>query len=215
MADSFVPLAPEARPGSFAPTFLIAALDAARREAAEAGPLPDPGPDPVAAVIEEARRIAFADGHAAGLREAAAAAPAQAARVAALALEALREGRAAAAAAAHDAAEEVARLALAMLDAALPGLAAGNAAGLAAAFAQRLLPMLQGAPEARLLVAPGLAAPTQALLGSLGIVIEEDAALPPGDARAEWRSGGAALDLAARRQAIRGVLEAAGLGPRE
>uniref|UniRef100_UPI0018DFB9A7 hypothetical protein n=1 Tax=Roseomonas rosulenta TaxID=2748667 RepID=UPI0018DFB9A7 len=124
-------------------------------------------------------------------------------------------GHAAAAEAARDATEDVARLALAMLDAALPGLAAGNAAGLAAAFAQRLLPMLQGAPEARLLVAPGLAEATRALLGTEGIVIEEDAALPAGDARAEWRSGGAALDLAARRREIRGVLEAAGLGPRE
>lgn len=212
MPDSFAPMAQEVRTSGFAPTFLIAALDAARREAAQAEIVPEP--DPVAAVIAEARRLAFAEGHAEGLREAAAGLPAQGARAAALALDALREGHAAAAAAARDAAEDVARLALAMLDAALPGLAVGNAAGLAAAFAQRLLPMLQGAPEALLLVAPGFAEATRDLVGA-GIVIVEDAALQAGDARAEWRSGGAALDLAARRQAIRGVLEAAGLGPRE
>jgi len=213
MADGFAPMAREARAGGFAPTFLIAALDAARREAAEAAILPDP--DPVAAVIAEARRVAFAEGHAEGLREAAASVPALAAQAAARATEALRAGHEAAAEAARDAAEDVARLALAMLDAALPGLAAGNAAGLAAAFARRLLPMLQGAAEARLSVAPGFADATRSVLGIDTIDIIEDAALPAGDARAEWRSGGAALDLAARRQAIRGVLEAAGLGPRE
>ncbi|WP_198373688.1 hypothetical protein, partial [Roseomonas rosulenta] len=84
MPDSFAPLAQEARRADFAPTFLIAALDAARREAAQAEPAPES--DPIAAVIEESRRMAFAEGHAAGLREAAAAAPTQAARAAALAL---------------------------------------------------------------------------------------------------------------------------------
>jgi flagellar biosynthesis/type III secretory pathway protein FliH len=213
MADSFAPIAREASPAGFAPTFLIAALDAARREAAEADRMPEP--DPVAAVIAEARRIAFAEGHAQGLREAQEAAPALAAHAAALALDALREGHAAAALAARDAADDVARLALAMLDAALPGLAARNGAALAAAFANRLVPMLESAPEARLLVAGGLGEVTRGLLGPVAITIEEDAALPPGDARAEWRSGGAALDLAARRREIRGVLEAAGLGARE
>jgi flagellar biosynthesis/type III secretory pathway protein FliH len=217
MADAFAPIAQDVRTAGFAPTFLIAALDAARREAAaaEALPAPEPEPDPVIAVLAEARRIAFAEGHAAGLREAEAAAPAIAAQAATLALDALRAGHAAAAEAARNAAEDVARLALAMLDAALPGLAAQNGAALVAAFARRLRPMLESAPEARLLVAPGLVEATRALLGTATIAIEEDAALPPGDARAEWRSGGAALDLAARRQAIRGVLEAAGLGPRE
>lgn len=213
MADGFAPIAQESRASGFAPTFLIAALDAARREAAQAETVPEP--DPVAAVIAEARRLAFAEGHAEGLREAAATLPAAAARAATLALEALRDGHAAAAEAARDAAEDVARLALAMLDAALPGLSERNGAALAAAFARRLLPMLESAPQARLLVAPGFGNATRALLGIDSITIDEDVALPAGDARAEWRSGGAALDLAARRHAIRGVLEAAGLGPRE
>jgi flagellar biosynthesis/type III secretory pathway protein FliH len=214
MAESFAPMARDVFREGFAPTCLIEALDAARREAAEAEREPPP-PDPVAAVIAEARRAALEEGRARGLAEAAAAQPALAARSAALALEALRAGSTAAAAAAQEAAAEVARLALGMLDAALPGLAAQNGAALAAAFARRLAPMLQAAPEARLLVAPGLAEPTRALLAGAAIAIAEDETLPPGDARAEWRSGGAALDLAARRREIAGVLEAAGLGPRE
>ncbi len=67
---------------------------------------------------------------------------------------------------------------MAMLDAALPGLAADQAPALAAAFAQRLMPMLRGAPEARLLVAPGFADATRALLPDAAITIEEDATLP-------------------------------------
>jgi hypothetical protein len=92
-------------------------------------------------------------------------------------------------------------------------MAAANGPALAAAFAGRLQPMLEAAPEARLLVAPGLGEATRALLAPLPLTIEEEAGLPPGDARAEWRAGGAALDLAQRRRQIRGVLEAAGLGP--
>ncbi|MBR0678180.1 hypothetical protein GXW77_18575, partial [Roseomonas alkaliterrae] len=103
----------------------------------------------------------------------------------------------------------------AMLDAALPGLAAGRAPELAAAFAARIAPALECQPEARLLVPPGLAEATRARLGLMAIAIEEDPDLPPGDARAEWRAGGARLDLAARRAEIRRVLESAGLAPQE
>lgn len=218
MGDAFAPLAPP-RPGQgFAPTLLIAALDAARREAAaEAAPEPEPeaGPDPMEALLAEARQSAWEDGRAAGLAEAEAASAAVAARAAEHALAALREGAAAARKAAAEAAADLARVALAMLDAALPGLAADNAAALAAAFARRLAPALEVMPEARLLVPPGLAEATRALLGPVGIAVEEDPALPAGDARAEWRGGGAALDLAARRAEIRRVLESAGLGPKE
>lgn len=213
MPSSFAPITTEARNPAFAPTFLIAALDAARREAAQAPP--EAAPDPFTGALAEARRVAFQEGHAAGLQEGEARTAAQAAQAAAIALDALRAGHAAAAAAVRAAAEDVARVALAMLDAALPGLAADNAGALAAAFAQRLQPMLEGAPEARLRVAPGLAGETRALLGASTIIVEEDPGLPPGDARAEWRSGGAALDLAARRREIRAVLDAAGLGTRE
>jgi hypothetical protein len=213
MADRFAPIARPAGPADFAPTFLIAALDAARREAAAAQHRAEP--DPLAEALAQARREGFAEGHAQGLREGAESAAAQAARAAAAGIEALRAGRAEAAAAAQAAAADVARLALAMLDAALPGLAAANGAALAGAFADRLRPMLGAAPEARLLVAPGLGAPTRALLGTLDLAIEEEAGLAPGDARAEWRSGGAGFELAQRRREIRSVLEAAGLGLRD
>jgi len=218
MADGFAPLAPAAMRDGFAPTFLIAALDAARREAAEAPPPPAPPPqglDPMEEILAETRRLAWEEGRAEGLREAAAAHGALAAEAALAAAAALREGRAAAAEAAAGIAADLARLALAMLDAALPGLAAENGAALAAGFARRLAPLLETAPEARILVAPGFGEATRALLAAEGVTVEEDAALAPGDARAEWRGGGAAFDLAARRRDIGGVLAAAGLGPRE
>ena len=215
-ADGFAPIAREARQEGFAPTFLIAALDAARREAAAAPPpAPPPGPDPTEMLIAEAHAAGREEGHAAALRAAAEDNAALAARAAAMAAEALRQGQDAAAAAAEEVASGLARVALAMLDAALPGLAAGHAGPLAAEFARRLAPVLQTEAQARIFVAPGLAAETAALLGAEGLTIEEDAALAPGDARAEWRAGGAALDLAARRREIRRVLQSAGLGLEE
>lgn len=214
MADGFIPLPREDRADGFAPTFLIAALDAARREAATA-PAPRDCPDPTAALIEEARIAGYAEGHAAGHAEGLRAAledrDARAVQAATMAAEALRAARTEAAAAAQQVATGLARVALAVLDAALPGMAAAQAPALAAAFAGRLAPVLEAEPQACLRVAPGLAAATAALLPTGGIVVEEDAALAPGDARAEWRAGGARLDLAARRREIRRVLHAAGL----
>lgn len=216
MSDAFTPAAGAPLREGFTPTLLIAALDAARREAAaRAERPPEPGADPTAALLAEARRSGWEDGHAAGLAQAAAASEAVAARAAEHALAALRDGTAAARDAAADAAAGLARIAIAMMDAALPGLAAGNGAALAAAFARRMAPLLEAMPEARLLVSPGFAAETRALLGLAGIAVEEDPALPPGDARAEWRGGGAVLDLSARRAEIRRVLDSAGLGPKE
>ena len=215
MSEGFFPTGRPAFGEGFTPTLLIAALDAARREAASAPPPPEAGPDPTEASLAEARRSGWEDGHAAGLAEATGARDAAAARAADHALAALRDAQDAARAAAEEVATGLARIAVAMMDAALPGLAAENGAALAAAFARRIAPALEAMPEARLLVPPGCAAETRALLGAATLAIEEDAALPPGDARAEWRGGGAALDLAARRREIRRVLESAGLGPKE
>ncbi|MBR0672974.1 FliH/SctL family protein [Neoroseomonas soli] len=218
MPDTFIPLAHEAPREAFAPTFLIAALDAARREAAAppppAPPLP-PQHDPMEEVLAETRRLAHEEGRAEGLREAAATQEALAAEVALSIAGALADARSAAAEAATRVATDLARLVLSILDTALPGLAAENGAALAAGFGRRLAPLLETEPEARILVAPGLAEAARALLPMQGIAVAEDAALAPGDARAEWRGGGAAFDLAARRRDIRGVLDAAGLGPRE
>jgi flagellar biosynthesis/type III secretory pathway protein FliH len=217
MADGFTRVAPEALTGAFTPTVLIAALDAARREAEAMPPPPPPGPDPdeISALIEQARRAGHAEGHAAGLAAAAAARETEATRAAVLAAEALAAAREEAREAAEEMATGLARLAIAMMDAALPGLAAENGAALAAAFARRLAPVLEAAPEPMLAVAPGLAEEVQALLGATRFEILEDPALAPGDARAAWRGGAASFDLSARRQEIRRVLESAGLGPKE
>lgn len=216
MPDAFIPASGAPRREGFTPTLLVAALDAARREAAaRAEPPPEPEEDATEALLAEARRASWEDGRAAGLAEAAAGTEAVAARAAEHALAALRDGAAAAREVAAEAAAGLARIAIAMMDAALPGLAAANAASLAADFARRIAPALEVMPEARLLVPPGCAAQTRALLGALDIAVEEDPALAPGDARAEWRAGGAALDLSARRAEIRRVLDSAGLGPKE
>ena len=47
-----------------------------------------------------------------------------------------------------------------------------------------------------------------ARIGATALAITEDPDLPPGDAGAAWRGGGAALSLAARRQAIAALLQA-------
>lgn len=218
MAETFVPQRAPPPQRAFMPTVLIAALDAARREAAAAPPppaAPAPEPEPIEPLLEEARRGGWEDGLAEGLRRGAATQEAEATRVAAAAIEALRRGEEAAREAAAAMARDLARLVLSVLDAALPGLAEEHAAPLAAAFARRIAPVLEVAPEACLMVPRGLAGPVRALLGVTAIAVEEDAELPPGDARAAWRKGGAALDLGQRRQAIRQVFEAAGLGPKE
>lgn len=213
MPDAFAPIAVQARTRHFMPTLLIAALDAARREA-EAAPPPAP-PPPIEPLLDQARRDGFEDGLAEGLRRAAEAERIGAARTAEVAVEALRLGHGAAREAAAAVAQDVARLMLSVLDAALPGLAAEHGASLAGAFAQRIAPVLQSDPEARLLVPPGQGDAVRALLGASTITVIEDTAIAAGDARAEWRGGGAALDLASRRQAIRQLLESAGLGPKE
>ena len=213
MSEIFAPVAAEAMPRHFVPTLLVAALDAARREAAAVAP--PPAPPSIEPLLGEARRGGWEDGIAEGLRRAMETEQAAAGRIAGLALEALRHGHDAAREAAAAVAQDLAGLVLSVLDAALPGLAAEHGAALAAAFAGRVAPMLEVAPEARLLVPPGLGDAVRGLLGPAAVAVEEDAALPPGDARAVWRGGGARLDLAARREAIRQLLESAGLGPKE
>ena len=214
MADTFTPHAIEAAPRPFMPTLLVAALDAARREA-EAPPPPPLAAPPIEPLLAEARRDGFADGLAEGLRRAAESHEAAAARAIEGAVEALRLGHGAAREAAEAVAQDLARLVLSMLDAALPDLAAEHGAPLVAGFAGRVAPVLDSVPEARLLVPPGLGDAVRALLGASTITVGEDATLPPGDARAVWRGGGATLDLATRRREIRRVLESSGLGPKE
>ncbi|TCZ63283.1 hypothetical protein [Roseicella aquatilis] len=177
-------------------------------------PPPPPAPDPEAVAAEAmqarlaaAREAGFAEGEAT-TREAMAAG--LAAREAA-ALEriaaAMAEGAAQARAAAGEAAEVLARTLLAALDAALPEAAARLAPDVAARLAAELRPLLEDGFAVTLRVAPGATAAAAARIGDPRLTIAEDAALPPGDARAAWRGGGALVSLAARRQAVAALLQ--------
>ncbi|MFN9090644.1 MAG: hypothetical protein ACK5V0_03840 [Alphaproteobacteria bacterium] len=212
MSDSFVPVSRLALNRDFAPTSLIEALDAAREEAARMPP-PPPEPDPMEetlrAVAASAREDGFAAGRASMTEETAQRAAESLAQIA----KSLAVSQQAAAEIATEASKGVARVALAMLDAALPGLAAQQSAALVADFAERLRPALVFLPEAHLHIAPSLVEDVRALVGDLAVTLVPDAALAPGDARAVWQGGGAEFDIAARRAAMAEALNAAGLGP--
>jgi flagellar biosynthesis/type III secretory pathway protein FliH len=159
------------------------------------------------AVAGAAREDGFAAGRASMTKEAAQRAAESLAQIA----NSLAASRQASAEIAAEASTGVARIALAMLDAALPGLAARQSAALVADFAERLRPALAFLPEAHLHVAPSLIEDVRALVGDLGVTLVPNAVLAPGDARAVWQGGGAEFDLANRRSAIAEALSAAGL----
>lgn len=196
------------------------------RPIAFALPLPDlslpppgaapPPPDP-AELIAAARAEGEAEGHARGFaegleeglrRQAAAQQAAMTASLAAIAaaLEAAAEQGARAAA---EAAEALATTLLAAMDAALPAEAARCGEAMVARIAAELLPALADRPEARLRVAPGLVPGIAARLPQ-GPEVVADPALPPGDARIEWRDGAHIISLERRRAAVRAALGAAG-----
>ena len=210
MSDGFVPVSRMAMLREFAPTSLIQALDAAREEAARMPP-PPPEPDPVEetlrAVAAAAREDGFAAGRASMTQEAANRAAESLANIA----KSLAASQQASDDIAIEASKGVARVALAMLDAALPGLAAQQSATLVADFAERLRPALAFLPEAHLHIAPSLIEDVRPLIGDLAVTLVPDATLAPGDARATWQGGSAEFDLVKRRLAITEALSAAGL----
>ena len=210
MSDGFVPVSRLALVREFAPTSLIEALDAAREEAARMPP-PPPEPDPMEETLRAVAAAAREDGFAAGRASMSQEAAQRAAESLGLIAKQLAASQAASAEIAAEASRGVARVALAMLDAALPGLAAQQSAALVADFADRLRPALAFLPEAHLHIAPSLMEDVRALVGDLAVTLVPDAALPPGDARASWQGGGAEFDLAKRRAAIVEALSAAGL----
>jgi len=210
MSDGFVPVSRMALMRDFAPTSLIEALDAARAEAARMPP-PPPEPDPMEETLRAVAAAAREDGFAAGRASMNQEAVNRASESLAVIAKQLAANQAAAAEIAAEASCGVARVALAMLTAALPGLAAQQSATLVADFAERLRPALAFLPEAHLHVAPGLAEEVRGLLGDLAVTLVPDAALAPGDARATWQGGGAEFNLAKRRQQIAEALSAAGL----
>jgi flagellar biosynthesis/type III secretory pathway protein FliH len=180
----------------------------------DARPAPPPvaAPEPEGPPLEELLAAARAEGFAAGRSEGEAAGHAAAlagieqrmAESLAALPAALQQAQAAADALAEEHAGLVARLLIAALDTALPAAAARLGPALILRTATALRPALEDRQEARLHVHPDLAGP---LAGQLPHwIVEADADLPPGDARIQWRGGGAALDLDARRRAIRDTL---------
>jgi len=214
MSDGFAP-GVRFLQSDFAPTSLIAALDAARAEAARAPPPPplEPEPDPMEetlrAVAAAAREDGFAAGRASMAQEAAQRATESLAQVARI----LAASQQIAADLAAEASNGMAGMAIAMLEAALPGLASRQGAQLIGDFAERLRPALAFLPQAEIRLNPALVEEVRALAGDLPVTLVPDAALAPGDARAVWQGGGAEFDLAARRAAIMDVMRAAGLDP--
>ena len=210
MSSGFVPASRMSLVRDFAPTSLIEALDAARAEAARMPP-PPPEPDPMEETLRAVAAAAREDGFTAGRASMTQEVASRAAESLALIARHLAANQAASAEIAAEASRGVARVALAMLDAALPGLAAQQSATLVADFAERLRPALAFLPEAHLHVAPSLMEEVRGLLGDLAVTLVPDAALAQGDARASWQGGGAEFDLAKRRAAIAEALSAAGL----
>jgi flagellar biosynthesis/type III secretory pathway protein FliH len=180
---------------------------------APAVPPPEPPPGPsTEELLEAARR----EGHAAGLREGEARGRAaeQASRDALadesvrIALLQLETAHSAATEAVEACAQSLAEMLVAMVDAALPGAAAREAASLLEPLMAALGPV-EDAPEGAVLrVPPALLDHARARFGATGLPIEPDPALPEGDARIVWRHGGLDLDLSRRRAAIRDVLAA-------
>jgi flagellar biosynthesis/type III secretory pathway protein FliH len=182
-------------------------LDAPEAEVPEA---------PAEPSIEEMLDAARREGHAAGLREGEARGRAaeqaardslaeEAIRLALLQLETARE-------VARDMVDEnaqvLAKLLVSMVDAALPGAAAREAAALLEPLMRALGPVGDAPPGAVLRVPPALLDHARTRFGTAGLPIEADPGLPEGDARIVWRDGGLDLDLSRRRAALRDALVA-------
>jgi flagellar biosynthesis/type III secretory pathway protein FliH len=181
-------------------------------DAPDVPPPETPAPPTLEEMLEAARR----EGHAAGLREGQARGRAaeQASREA-LAEEAIRVAlthldRAGEAARemANRNAHVLAGLLADMVDAALPGAAAREAAELLEPLMRALGPLADAPAGAVLQVPPALLDHACARFGATGLPIEADPGLPDGDARIAWRQGGIELDLSRRRGAIREALAA-------
>jgi flagellar assembly protein FliH len=199
----------------------VAGFEFDQAPAPPAAPPPPPPPveDRTPQLIAAARAEGYAAGLAAGRAERAEAAEEAArlreeAALAALrmAAGALEDGGAGARAVAQDSAEALGRLATALLRATLPAIAARFAEAEVAAFAQALLPALQEEPSAELRVAPELAPLLQGRFAHhRRVVVEEDAALQPGDAVLRWRQGEAVRRQDALQAAIDSALAGCGL----
>jgi flagellar biosynthesis/type III secretory pathway protein FliH len=163
------------------------------------------------AMLNAARAEGQAAGVAEGQRQAAETQSAQQAAALQAVAVAMQQATTAAATAVEHASDALARLVLAALDTALPAASARLAADTAALLARTLRPVLEECGALHLSVAAGLGEACVAALDDARIVVTEDASLAPGDARAEWRGGEAAMELARQREMVAEVLHALGL----
>jgi flagellar assembly protein FliH len=165
--------------------------------------------------IEATRQAALAEGHAAGVADAAKSAQS----LTADSLAAIAQG-VAALLAAHDATTaDTQRRAMAAMQTIVaklvPGLAAKNPLGEVEAFAIKCLHEAIAEPRVVLRVAAEIYEPLRERLDALAatagyagrIVLITDDALAPGDARVEWADGGAERDLAAQCAQIDNLLD--------
>ncbi|MGK7865785.1 hypothetical protein [Falsiroseomonas sp. E2-1-a20] len=184
-------------------------------------PPPAPPPPDPEVLLAEARAAGVVEGraigHAAGLAEGRAEQKRAQDAVMQRALERiavlLAEAEAAGRRTAEDAAQALAALLMETLDLALPGAAARLGPEIVAHVVVPLIPAIADRPEALLHVAPGLVEAIAARLPQGAPQVAADAAVPPGDARLEWRDGAIVIDLAHRRAAVAEVLRRVGIWP--
>lgn len=179
-------------------------------------PVPDATP-PDPALLDGARAAGEAAGHARGYAQGLAEGIAQqrAAQEAAIELSlaalatALEEAMGQAESVAVRCAEALAATFFAAADAAFAAHIERD--GLVEATAAALLPALTPPHEATLRVAPALAGAMAARMPGCVTVLGDDG-LAPGEARLEWPDGARIVSAAARREAVRAALAAAGFG---
>lgn len=156
--------------------------------------------------LEAARTAGFAAGEAAATAHQAQSRETLEATTLAAMATALNQSTAAARSAAMEAAQGLATLLLAALASALPDASARLAADQAARLAATLGPLLTEGLAVKLNVAAGYGDAAAARIADPRVTVAEDPTLPPGDASAVWRGGGASLSLAARQAAVTDML---------
>jgi flagellar biosynthesis/type III secretory pathway protein FliH len=196
-------------------TYLMAIEDFDAPEQDTAPPEPEataPVIDPLPGLIAAARAEGLAEGRAAGAAAMQATLDADIAAALARTAIAVEAGRDELRAVAAAQATEVARLACALLAAAIPSLAERHAEAEVMRFAEAILPALEEEPAMTLRVAPALADAVSARLAAhRRLEVLPDATIEPGDARLRWQGGQATRRAEAARRAIQDLLAAHGL----
>lgn len=170
-----------------------------------------------AADIAAARAEAWAEGHAAGVAEAAGTSAAQTRRMLESLATILRETRDQAAATAERTAEQIARLVLDSVAGVLPAMCARHGEAELRALVGRLLPALARELSVAVRLNPAHIPALMRELDQLGPDLAERVqlipveAIPPGDLRASWQDGVAVRDTRELCGQIRAVLETSGL----